>query len=161
MEAGEVMAPWLRASATSEITLDLLTPTRLKHSNDLIEDAPPFHVIVRTLLRRLSSLSYFHGGQRWETDYRGWIERAERVESVRANIHWVDWERFSTRQQRRMNLGGIIGQVAYRGDLSPFLPLLHLGTLVHIGKGAVFGNGQVRLTVAGSSGVPADRPPGR
>jgi hypothetical protein len=140
-------------SATPTLTLHFLTLTRLKYKGRFLEEAPPFHVVVRTLLRRVSSLSYFYGGQRWETDYRGWIEKAKQVEMTEAHVSWVDWERYSTRQQQRMNLGGLVGQVTYRGDastglstgLTPFLPLLRLGELVHVGKGAVFGNGQYRM----------------
>ena len=73
-------------------------------------------MVIRALLRRVSSLSYFYGGQRWEVDYRGWIERAEQVQIADAEVRWVDWERFSTRQQREMNLGGIVGRVTYAGD---------------------------------------------
>jgi hypothetical protein len=32
--------------------------------------------------------------------------------------------------------------VTYAGDLAPFLPLLRLGELIHVGKNAVFGNGR-------------------
>jgi hypothetical protein len=131
----------------TQITIDFRTSTRLKHEGKFVEAAPPFHVLIRTLLRRLSSLSYFHGGQRWETDYRGWIAQAEQVQIAQADVQWVDWERYSTRQQRKMNLGGIVGSVTYTGQLSSFMPLLHLGELVHVGKGAVFGNGQYRILV--------------
>ncbi|HIC93763.1 MAG TPA: CRISPR system precrRNA processing endoribonuclease RAMP protein Cas6, partial [Anaerolineae bacterium] len=129
--------------------LHFLTPTRLKYNGRFLEDAPPFHVVVRTLLRRISSLSYFHCGRRWETDYRGWIERAQEVETETAEVRWVDWERYSTRQRQRMNLGGIRGRVTYAGELPPFLPLLRLGELIHVGKGATFGNGQYRMETEG------------
>ena len=136
-------------SAISSLTLHFLTPTRLKYNGRFLEDAPPFHVVVRTLLRRISSLSYFHCGRRWETDYRGWIERAQEVETETAEVRWVDWERYSTRQRQRMNLGGIRGRVTYAGELPPFLPLLRLGELIHVGKGATFGNGQYRMETEG------------
>lgn len=126
----------------STLTLHFLTPTRLKYAEKFIHDAPPFHVLIRTLLRRVSSLSYFHGGQRWETDYRGWIERAEAVTTSAAAVEWHDGSRYSTRTQRRMPLGGLVGTVTYSGDLTPFLPLLRLGELIHVGKNAVFGNGR-------------------
>ena len=133
------------AENASRLTLHFLTPARLKYNGRYLEDAPPFHVVVRTLLRRVSSLSYFHCGQRWETDYRGWIQQAQEVETETAEVRWVDWERYSTRQRQRMNLGGITGRVTYKGELTPFLPLLRLGELIHVGKGATFGNGQYRM----------------
>ena len=38
--------------------------------------------------------------------------------------------------------GGVVGSVRYAGDMARFRPLLALGMLVHMGKEAVFGNGQ-------------------
>lgn len=128
-------------SALSTLTLRFLTPTRLKH-NGRYMDQPDFHVVFRALLRRVSSLSYFHCGERWETDYRGWIEKAKAVRTVAARAGWVDWERYSTRQRQHMNLGGVIGEMTYAGELGPFMPLLALGQYVHVGKACAFGNGQ-------------------
>ena len=126
------------------VTVRFLTPTRLKHEGKYVE-RPDFHILVRALLRRISSLSYFHCGERWETDYRGIIEQAKGVELAEARTGWVDWERYSRRQRQRMNLGGFVGQATYEGAIGPFLPLLVLGELVHVGKACVFGNGRYEL----------------
>lgn len=126
----------------SSPTLRFLTPTRLKYQGEYVEETPPFHVVFRTLLRRISSFSYFYAGQQWDIDYRGWIDRAKHVEIVDADTQWQDWERYSTRQRRRMNLGGIVGTVTYTGNLTPFLPVIQLGELIHVGKGTTFGNGR-------------------
>ncbi|MBX3002045.1 MAG: CRISPR system precrRNA processing endoribonuclease RAMP protein Cas6 [Caldilineaceae bacterium] len=134
------------------VIVRFLTPARLKYQDSYVTGAPPFHVLVRSLLRRVSSLSVFHGGQRWEIDYRGWIERAEEVEMVAADAHWRNWERYSTRQERRMNLGGIAGAVTYAGEIAPFMPLLRLGELIHVGKGAVFGNGRFEIEIERGDG---------
>lgn len=139
------------------LTLRFLTPTRLKHDNRYAMAEPEFHVVISALLRRVSSLSYFYGGQRWDIDYRGWIAAAESVQIDHSDIRWVDWERYSTRQHRSMNLGGIVGSVTYQGDLAPFLPLLRLGELVHVGKSAVFGNGRYQIV----SERPANRTQGQ
>jgi len=111
-----------------------------------------FHVLVRALLRRVSSLAYFHCGARWETDYRGWVERAQGVEAVDTHLSWMEWGRRSGRQKRRIEMGGVVGSVTYAGDLAPFRPLLALGMLVHVGKGAVFGNGWIRVQGAKATG---------
>jgi hypothetical protein len=145
------VSDWATApkSEMSQSTLRFVTPTRLKHADRYVEGPPPFHVVVRSLLRRVSSLSYFYGGERWEIDYRGWIERAEAVQITQASVHYVDWERYSTRQGRSMSLGGIVGTVTYTGEVGPFLPLLRLGELVHVGKAAVFGNGRFEVVREG------------
>jgi len=127
-------------------TLRFLPPTRLKHEGRYVEQ-PEFHVVFRALLRRISSLSYFHCGERWETDYRGWVESARQVHTARARAGWVDWERYSTRQRQRMNLGGIIGEMTYEGKLGPFVPLLALGQYIHVGKACTFGNGQYAMVL--------------
>ena len=41
------------------ITLNFLTPTRLRQRGRRIKSGPPFEVLIRTLLARISSLSYF------------------------------------------------------------------------------------------------------
>ncbi len=127
-----------------EVTLRFLTPTRIKHEGRFIS-RPPFHVIVRNILRRVSSLYYFHCGEQWEFDYRGTIERAKKIGSVRLNTRWVDWERYSGRQKAKMKMGGFVGEAVYGGDLAEFRPLLLLGQLVHIGKACVFGNGRYEV----------------
>ena len=129
-----------RETSQFRLTVNFLTPTRMKHKGEYVR-RPEFHVLIRNILRRVSSLSYFHCGERWETDYRGIIEAAQAVRLAGVWTEWVDWERYSRRQQQRMNLGGLVGQAAYEGELRPFLPLLILGQLVHVGKACVFGNG--------------------
>jgi len=141
----EAIAARAASLPTDRLTVRFLTPTRLKHADEYAT-RPDFHILIRALLRRVSSLAYFHCGERWETDYRGLIEQAQRVELAENHTGWVDWERYSTRQKQRMNLGGLVGEARYAGDLGPFLPLLALGELVHVGKACVFGNGKYELT---------------
>jgi hypothetical protein len=130
------------------ITLDFLTPTRLKHQGRWVETGPPFHVLVKVLLGRISSLSYFHCGHKLEADFRGLIDRAAEVRIAQCQTEWQDWSRFSTRQEQRVEMGGLVGRVTYAGDLCDYLPLLTLGELVHVGKGTVFGNGQYQIAIA-------------
>ncbi|MGD9101410.1 MAG: CRISPR system precrRNA processing endoribonuclease RAMP protein Cas6, partial [Anaerolineae bacterium] len=127
------------------ITLTFLTPTRLKHNKRWVRQGPPFDALVKTLLGRISSLSYFHCGQRFETDFRGLIDRAASVRIAQNETRWEDWSRFSGRQKQRVRMGGLVGQVTYEGELRDYLPLLALGEWVHVGKGAVFGNGKYEV----------------
>ena len=60
-------------------------------------------------------------------------------------LYWQDWTRRSARQQRTMALGGVCGDWTLEGELGPFLPALHLGQWLHVGKETVFGMGQYRL----------------
>ncbi|TVL99080.1 MAG: hypothetical protein CV087_19450 [Candidatus Brocadia sp. WS118] len=126
------------------ITIFFLTPLRLRfdgHITDKIE----FHILLRNLLRRISSLSYFHCGEKLEIDFKGLIERAGAVKMTKSDTKWFDWKRFSTRQEEWMSLGGITGTVSYEGDLAEFTPLLKLGEYVHVGKGTSFGLGKYEI----------------
>jgi hypothetical protein len=127
-----------------ELTVRFLTPTRLKHAGKLAQE-PEFHVLARALLRRVSSLSYFHCGERWAVDYRGLIELAQKVDTVEAAVSWQGWERYSGRQDRRIDMDGLVGWLRFAGPLTGFRSLLVLGAIVHVGKGCVFGNGQYQV----------------
>ena len=123
------------------VTLHFLTPARLKRGGRFVTQGPPFPVLMRALLRRLTALAALHGPRPWETDFGALVEASEEVALVGEGAGWQDWRRTSRRQGRRMNLGGLVGRATYRGDLTPFRPLLALGEIVHVGKATVFGDG--------------------
>jgi hypothetical protein len=139
------IAVWAEGLPTDQLTVRFLTPARLKHKGEFARESVDFHVLVRALLRRLSSLVYFHCGVQWETDYRGWVERARGVKTTETHLDWMEWERYSGRQEQSIGMGGVVGSITYAGDLVAFRPLLALGQWIHVGKGAVFGNGQYQM----------------
>lgn len=132
------------------LTCKFLTPTRIKFAERLVEK-PQFHHLIRSLVRRISSLCYFHCGEKLNMDFRGIIERAESISGIDWKLRWVDWERYSTRQKQRMTLGGFVGAVTFRGDFTEFLPLLAVGEIFHLGKGATFGLGKYAISPGNES----------
>lgn len=138
---------------STQVAVRFETPCRLVRGATLT-DRPEFHVLFRSLLRRLSSLAYFHCGSDLDLDFRTLAVAAEQVRLIRDETSWFDWERYSARQGVRMNLGGIVGEAEYEGDISPLLPLLRLGEVLHVGKGTGFGLGQYTITSeVGSEGA--------
>jgi hypothetical protein len=139
-------------SGASRATVFFDTMTRLKFAGSL-EDRPEFHIIIRSLLRRASSLLYFHHGTTLDMDFSGFISKAGAVRLASYDTKWVDWERYSSRQDARMKLGGIVGSATYEFPevelARMFLPWLLLAEYVHIGKGATFGLGEIRAQIAG------------
>jgi len=113
----------------------------MQYAGRIVQE-PSFHILVRNVMRRLSSLYYFHCGEQWKADYKGLVERAKRVEIAETDLKWEDWERYSERRSRRIKMGGLMGRVWYTGMIAEFRPLLMVGSLVHVGKQTVFGNGQ-------------------
>lgn len=129
---------------TNNITISLITPLRLRFDGR-ITDKIEFHVFIRNLLRRISSLSYFHCNEKLEIDFKALIEKAGEVKLIKSDTHWFDWKRYSTRQEEWMSLGGVTGTISYEGDISDFMLLLKLGGYVHVGKGTSFGLGKYEI----------------
>lgn len=127
------------------LELILKTPLRLKYENKLHAELP-FHVMIRAMLRRVSSLLSYHGNGEPGLDYRGLVERAKGVEIKRSSLRWFDWRRYSNRQDQVMLMGGMIGQVAYSGDLTEFMPLIRFCEKAHVGKQTSFGLGRIEVT---------------
>lgn len=130
------------AGSPQRVEVRFASPVRLQHDGRFARDVP-FHVLVRSLLRRASSLLEFHEGIDLQLDFRGLIGRAEAVVVERADLRKENRLRYSSRQQRMMNLIGLRGAVTYRGDVGPFAPLLALGEAVGVGKSTTFGLGSM------------------
>ena len=126
------------------LTVHLLNPARITHNGQLT-DKLPFHLFWRRLIGRISALAYFHCGESLELDFKGLIAQAETVETVESSLRWKDWTRYSSRQNQKMQFGGLVGSVIYAGDLAAFLPYVALGTYLHVGKNATFGLGKYRV----------------
>ena len=129
---------------TDQLTVHLLTPTRITHEGQ-ITDKLPFHLFWRRLIGRISALGYFHCGESLELDFKGLIAQAETVQTVQHRLRWHDWTRYSSRQNQKMQLGGLVGNVTYAGDLAVFLPFVALGAFLHVGKNATFGLGKYQV----------------
>jgi len=125
------------------LKLTLKTPLRLKFENRLKADLP-FHVLVRSMLRRISSLFNCYGKGEPPLDYRGLVQRAASVKTFDSNLKWFDWCRYSSRQNKSMLMGGMTGSVTYKGNIAEYLPVVELCEKVHLGKQTSFGLGQIR-----------------
>jgi hypothetical protein len=127
------------------ITLLFTTPVRMK-SERRLTDHLSFGILVRNLLRRFSSLAYFHCGCELDLDYRGVIEQADAVMTVEDKTRWMDWERYSSRQETKIKMGGLVGEISFEGEgIEEFLSLLALGEYLHVGKGTAFGLGRYTI----------------
>lgn len=123
-----------------------LTPLRIKRNNHLTDDLP-FHVLIRSLLRRISGLFASFGNGEPDLDYKGLVERAQLVHTRHSRLRWLDNKRFSSRQDREMLVGGLTGFCEYEGTLGEFIPLLELGQLLRVGKQTTFGLGQMEYQI--------------
>lgn len=131
-------------SNSQSVKLRFLTPARIKYNGKLLSDAN-FEIVIRNLLRRLSSLAEVHCGEKWELDWKGLIERTKEIKTVHSDLVWKDWERYSQRQDKKLKMGGFLGEITFEGDMNEFMPFIKLGEYLHIGKGTVFGLGKYEI----------------
>ncbi len=129
------------------LTIDFLTYTRLKYRNHFI-DRLEFSVFIARLIDRFEALSGSSPeGCPWLNGktVRELIGLAKNVRIAAHPAQWLDWTRYSARQNTRLKMGGVKGKVIYEGGFEPFLPLLAIGQHLHVGKGTVFGLGKYRV----------------
>ncbi len=130
----------------SRLALHFLSPLRLKIKNKLLSSLT-FPLLIKSLSRRISLLSEFHCGQSLWNSLQNLFPLAEKIKIIEEKFLWHDIMRYSTRQKRKMKLGGIKGRIVVEGELTPFLPLLRIGEYIHVGKGTTFGLGKYRLEI--------------
>jgi hypothetical protein len=125
-------------------TIELLTPTRLVDDGQLVKRMA-FRPFIQRLHGRLKQLSAEYSDTPLGFDLRTVMAQAEAVRVVRDETRWVELESYSTRLERATPLGGLMGQITFEGDLTPFWEWLVWGQFTHVGKDAVKGNGMYRI----------------
>ena len=148
LPAHDTRAPALAAThaGARAVTLHFDTPLRLQNNGrraTLAEHTPAR--LLNALVRRIALVAQYHGAGPLPLDFSALAAHAAALHS-QPRLRWQDWRRHSSRQQRSMYLGGYLGSWHLAGDaLAPFLPFLHLGQWLHVGKETVFGFGGYRL----------------
>lgn len=125
---------------SDRVTLHFRTPLRLTDDQKLVKQIA-LRPLIQRLMRRLDDLCRTYGDGPLNLDFRGLLTIAEQVKVVETHTRWVDLVSFSSRQQRRTPIGGIIGSATFAGELAPLRELLVWGSLLHVGKNAVKGDG--------------------
>lgn len=117
------------------------TPFRLKKDRKYQSDIT-YQDLLISAYKRLNVLNYLYGSQK-ELDAPTWPP-PER-DSLRALI-WREHTYYSGRQKTVLKLGGIIGQMAFQGQFTPFeASLLEGAKIFHIGKNISFGFGNIEI----------------
>jgi hypothetical protein len=129
----------------SLLRIDFQTPTDLKQS-----PAPRFDVLLARIRDRVSTLRGLYGAGPLAIDFRGLVERARSVETVRCELKRTGVQRRSTRTGQRHAIGGFTGFAEYQGDLAEFLPYLEAARWTGVGRHCSWGNGQIATSILSS-----------
>lgn len=150
-DAGEYrqqqMQPIRLPPPSSAIRVRLFTPLRVKRRGSFVGAAElePSD-LLRNLCMRVALLAELYGGNPQPFDWRAIGKDAASIALVDKRLRWHEWTRFSSRQNTRMQMGGLLGEFGLEGSALPlFWPALWLGQWVHVGKGTSFGLGGYRL----------------
>lgn len=133
------IAAYAAALPAHRLTLRFLTPLRLIDNGRLVQRFDPRAFTMR-LTRRLNDLIAAYGDGPL-IDHVPLIELSRRVQVVADQTRWVDIVSFSSRTRQRTPIGGLVGSVTLAGDLVNLRALFVWGSLVHVGRNAVKGDG--------------------
>lgn len=132
----------VRENFSGDILVELKSPLRFKvkgkYTNDF--EANDFFAC---LFRRTQTLCSLYGEK--ITAFKNKIfNNFSDVKIIEKKISWLDYEHWSSRQKKSMQLGGVVGTFILRGNFSRFLlALLEFAEIAGAGKNAGFGFGQI------------------
>lgn len=129
----------------AHMTVQFLTPTHLVSQGKAVR-APGFHHLFKRVRDRINAIATFYGTGQIDADFAGLGAASERILTVRRATKWESQMRTSSRTGQRHELSGFTGECEFAGDLAPFREWLILGQQCHVGKHAVWGNGQYLLS---------------
>lgn len=144
-----------------EITVSFKTPTRIIDQGRLCK-IPDFSPLFHRLLDRLTQLSReYAAAPAPERESVGLpaeaqsevknelLALADTVELIENRAAWREVWSYSNRQGKRIPISGLLGTVTYRADRETWailLPTLIWGSVVHVGKNAVKGEGLLAVS---------------
>lgn len=136
----------------SDLIIRTRTPLRLKMGGALLRTAGPEPArLVAAIVRRarLLAAQCDAGVQArvagWPID--SWLQSAAAITGTQ-QLAWRALHRFSARQQRRMDMGGLVGEWHWQQVPPQVQALLALGCEIHVGKEACFGLGACTVHAA-------------
>ena len=141
---GGIPATDLRPPPAPRIArLRFATPLRLRLRGDLVTgaDLTAAH-LVAAVQRRVRGL----GLPLPEPVFAAAAEQARALAWRHARLGWLETTRMSSRQNARMQLGGIVGEASIElGGGADLWSVLWLGSVLHLGKGASMGFGRIEV----------------
>lgn len=126
-------------------TLSFSTPLRLQMLGKTLnkrEEITP-KILIINLMRRCLSASYLFCEDEVREEP---VFDFDRIRISSNSLQFFDWERYSSRQKTRMNMGGFLGNITLEGDIASALPFLFTGSFLNAGKNTLFGLGQYNIS---------------
>lgn len=138
------VVPILELEKVTGAVIKICTPLRIRHGGKMVKSIS-FETLIRNITNRIKMITERYGG---------WIDcsEAERIQTLAAQVQIVKEDvrveamaRYSNRAGRKMDFSGIIGELEYKGDLTPFVPWLYGAQRLHVGRNTTFGMGKIQV----------------
>lgn len=139
-----VAMPCFELPDVTRALIKIRTPLRIRHGGKILKTIS-FQTLIRNITNRIMTLTERYGG--WtDREEAGKIQMlSAEVETVREKLHLVHMERYSNRSNGKMDFSGLMGEVEYQGDLTPFVPWLYAAQRLHVGRNTTFGMGRIEV----------------
>lgn len=133
------------------LRLRFLTPTQIKDAGRILT-RPAFAPLISRILERCQSIAYHYSET--DTSEDTWKPRftrlkllAEAVKVQQNNTRHVMVRSGSRRTNQIHDIGGIVGDVLFIGDMKPFKTWLVWGMSLQVGKNTIKGAGWYEIAV--------------
>lgn len=146
--------------AGNEIVITFHTPTRIENQNARSKDRETglaifsdFYDLVYNTTHRVAGLWQIYG-EAWPgpTEFFRWRERllklSRQITTLQSDLKMMRLCGYSNFQEAPKPLDGFVGSMRFSGDFSPFIELLRIAEIVHIGSETTCGLGQFRIVNA-------------
>ena len=121
---------------SSIVKLDFLTPLRIKSNNTIAKSDIDFIQILSSINKRYYDIK--------EQEYQK-LNISKEYKIIFSHLTYKQLIRQSNRQKRKMDLGGLMGDIIINNIDKKSYELLKLGEIIGVGKNTVFGLGNIKV----------------
>lgn len=142
--ANAVSVPCWGLQDVTGAVVRLCTPLRIRRNGQMVSSIS-FLTLIRNITNRIIAITKRYGGRVNMDEVERLQVLAAEVEITQENLRMEQLERYSNRLQKKMDFGGLLGEMEFRGDLTPFVPWLLAAQTLHIGRNTTFGMGHIEV----------------
>lgn len=136
--------PYLSLSDVKRVVLQIHTPLRIRRKGKLLEMLD-FPTIFRNITSRMEELTSRYGGWVNEEEIARLMNFSQNIAVVREELRLEELKRYSNRQEKTIDLSGLMGSIEFEGELTKFVPWLYAIQILHIGRNTTFGMGNITV----------------
>ena len=134
----------LKLETVTGVVVKLQTPLRIRRGGKLLMHIS-FETLIRNITKRIVMIVERYGGWVDYDEVKNIQMLAAEVQTVREELELEVLERYSNRLHGKMDFSGLIGELEYAGELTPFVPWLATAEVLHIGRNTTFGMGNIQV----------------